>query len=1101
MATIITREVGTTAKGSPLTNAEIDNNFININNQITYNGPSIAPSLNLDFANSKQLDPRITFSRASTATYYDGKTSIKTEENLLKYSQDFSNAYWSKAVLSVLSDVAIAPDGTLTADKLVPDTSNNTHVALQYLTYSIGYYTLSIYVKAGEYSDFRLVANSSTTGAYANYNLITGTAKDLTLQGTGWYDISAFIVPVANGWYRCSLTFRSTVTVTGQFYAIPVNSSYDVTVFQGDGVSGLYVWGAQLEQRAFPTAYTPTTSSPITNYIPVLQTAASNAARIDHDPVTGECKGLLIEEQRTNLLPYSQDFDNPGWPKTAAYIYSNCAISPDGTQTADKFVADTSGTTHAITQAAMSVGSVYTMSIYAKYAGNRYIALSNAGANTHTAIFDLQSGVVTSTGASATSAIQSIGNSWYRCSISLTAAYSTASVYSTTSATSINTGGDGYSGVYIWGAQLEQGAFATSYIPTALTYSGRASTATYQGDDGFLATAAVNAPRYQRNAQGGKQLLLEGAGANILVSSNNLFTNFYKQALISSNAEVTSPAGDFTATKLADSSFGASTEHYIQSSTSTVTAGSYSMSLYVKAGNKTTFNLVAVHVGETSATSEAYFDLVNEIVTSFNQRFTSASISKAQNGWYRISAVYTLSGVAINQHSFRIRLLDGTSGVYSASAPNYCYVWGAQWEVGNGVSSYMPSIDTFTSRSSTATYFDSTGVLRTAPSGAARYGYGYDSVRAAWVSAGLLAEAQATNLLLYSEQIDGAFWGKSGTSIAANIGVVGPDGNLTADKLIEDTSNGAHVLNNVVSMSANTTYTLSVFAKPAGRNWLIMNIYDGVASHWTYYNVATGTIGTAGGSASIINAGNGWYRCTLTVTISSTGTPNIAMWTSPGDGVILYQGDGTSGVYLWGAQLEAGSVATSYIPTTSAQVTRAADVISSTTGSRAADVYSSAQATRNADLGLISGTNFSSWYRRGESTTFVESTLIGIGQYAMYPVNVYNRYTGTTIGYSSPTNLRGLNTDASNTVNVDLNLPTISSLNKTAIAVAANNAALSVNGAISSVDTSCTPPDAAELGFLKPNFETIVTGAGYLRKVAIYPKRLSNTELQALTTQ
>jgi len=80
---------------------------------------SIRPSLNLDFANSKALDPRITFSRTSNATYYDGYTTVKAEENLVKYSQDFNNAYWLKEAATVTANSTSAPDGTTTAELLL----------------------------------------------------------------------------------------------------------------------------------------------------------------------------------------------------------------------------------------------------------------------------------------------------------------------------------------------------------------------------------------------------------------------------------------------------------------------------------------------------------------------------------------------------------------------------------------------------------------------------------------------------------------------------------------------------------------------------------------------------------------------------------------------------------------------------------------------------------------------------------------------------------------------------------------------------------------------------------------------------------------------
>ena len=78
--------------------------------------PTTRPSLVLDFANTKQLDPRITFARPTTATYYDGKTVAKAEENLLKYSQEFNNAAWTKQNATVTANSIAAPDGNQPAN-------------------------------------------------------------------------------------------------------------------------------------------------------------------------------------------------------------------------------------------------------------------------------------------------------------------------------------------------------------------------------------------------------------------------------------------------------------------------------------------------------------------------------------------------------------------------------------------------------------------------------------------------------------------------------------------------------------------------------------------------------------------------------------------------------------------------------------------------------------------------------------------------------------------------------------------------------------------------------------------------------------------------
>ena len=202
---------------------------------ITTNFPEIRPTLNLDFVNSRTVDPRITFTRASTATYYDGKTFAKAEENLLKRSQEFDNAVWVKSSATVTANTGAAPDGTTTADTLTASDANGS--ALQTFTALAQPYTFSLWVRR-------------TVG--------TGTVE-ITADGTTWSAIT-----ISDTWTRFSVTV--TPSAGSKTAGIRLATS-------GDAVE---IWGAQLEQRSTVTAYTPTTDQPITRYQPVLMTAAAN---------------------------------------------------------------------------------------------------------------------------------------------------------------------------------------------------------------------------------------------------------------------------------------------------------------------------------------------------------------------------------------------------------------------------------------------------------------------------------------------------------------------------------------------------------------------------------------------------------------------------------------------------------------------------------------------------------------------------------------------------------------------------------------------------------------------------------------------------------
>ena len=178
------------------------------------------------------------------------------------------------------------------------------------------------------------------------------------------------------------------------------------------------------------------------------------------------------------------------------------------------------------------------------------------------------------------------------------------------------------------------------------------------------------------------------------------------------------------------------------------------------------------------------------------------------------------------------------------------------------------------------------------------------------------------NLLTYSQLFSNAAWTKTNSSISGTL-VTAPDGTTTGSKLVEDTATSTHILLQTITTSA-TSYTFSVYAKQAERNWVCLNGFDfGVGSNRTWFNLATGVVGTtaSGTTASITSVGNGWYRCSITRTFISSASNQVQVNLANADNSASYTGDGTSGTYIWGAQLELGTVASAYTPTTTTAVT------------------------------------------------------------------------------------------------------------------------------------------------------------------------------------
>lgn len=472
---------------------------------IQSNFPAIKPSLLLDFANTKQLDPRITFTRASTATFYNGVTTAMAEQNLLTYSQEFDNAAWTKFNSTITANTVVAPDGTTTAETLTANSSTSGHNTGQLITLTSGTtYTASVYAKKNTLDYINVfVINTSSSAVFASaaFNLNTGVVASSNANGTGFAVVSSSITSVGNGWYRCVLV--ATYGSSGSSPAVGFALNNDGTTpngesggksFAGTGTESVYIWGAQLEQRSAVTAYTATTTQAITNYIPVLQTAASGVPRFDHNPTTGESLGLLIEESRTNICLYSGDYTNAAWQIFNASKQTLANVAPDGTLTACKIVVNTTATTnHGIFQQLTPASTgVCAMSIYVKAAGYNFACLrisADSDAKRYAIVVNLLTGEVTATDTlSATNtsyAVQSVGNGWYRLSVTATQSSGYAYITATPSPTAVPTftnslptfTGDGFSGIFVWGGQIEFGAFATSYIPTVASAVSRATDA------------------------------------------------------------------------------------------------------------------------------------------------------------------------------------------------------------------------------------------------------------------------------------------------------------------------------------------------------------------------------------------------------------------------------------------------------------------------------------------------------------------------------------------------------------------------------------------------------------------------------------------------
>ena len=221
--------------------------------------------------------------------------------------------------------------------------------------------------------------------------------------------------------------------------------------------------------------FTRASSATRVNENGLIEEVASNIPRLDYSD--GGCPSLLLEPQSTNLITYSEDFTNGFWNKQNITVNSNSGISPKGDLTADLIIPNTSVATHQISTNPITSSSVQTMSCYAKQGGYSTFDFLDRASATNGARFDLSNGTFSIIGTT-TAKIENIGNGWYRCSITA----NTTGIRFYVPSSSGSESGDGTSGVYIWGAQLEQQSYATSYIPTT------GATATRLADSASLTT-------------------------------------------------------------------------------------------------------------------------------------------------------------------------------------------------------------------------------------------------------------------------------------------------------------------------------------------------------------------------------------------------------------------------------------------------------------------------------------------------------------------------------------------------------------------------------------------------------------------------------------
>jgi hypothetical protein len=576
----------------------------------------------------------------------------------------------------------------------------------------------------------------------------------------------------------------------------------------------------------------------------------------------------------------------------------------------------------------------------------------------------------------------------------------------------------------------------------------RASTGTYVAGDGLLKTAAVNEPRFDHNPTTGESLglLVEEARTNAVRHSQTMnMSNWTINApAVATSYTLNAPDGSLSAASFSGAG-GAISANVSSSGTNTI-------SIYARSTENASFRFL-YWTGSLNISSSYY---------------------TATNKWQRFIWTSTDS-----MFDIRIIKADAASLI----------LWGYQVELGAFATSYIPTPATFTSRASTATFYDASGVIQTAATNVARSNAFLPDGNGAMVSAGLLLEAAATNLQFPSIP---AIVNNSAT-VTVNSGVA-PNGTMTATLVIPNGGEGDGVRSDAsIVKNAGQSYAHSFYYKPLGYNVAGINYGSGNPDTYSeaWIDVSTGSTWYQSPFISIKRSavGNGWYLITAIQTIQTGGT-------APSWGKILccrpnvptaanqnYGHTAGYGGYFWGHQEELGLYPTSYIPTTTATVTRAADVSSSAT------------VTRSADVASITGAAFSKWYRQDEGTAYWDgsrTTTTGYpDRFKFSDGTNANRWHSYWDAVSNSSTFEVI-TNSVTQVAVFGGGSSLSSSLKVSYGLAANNLSAVYAGNIQGTGTSVTPPTVSQL--------TIGANlTGTIRRLTYWPQRLPNRILQALT--
>lgn len=596
----------------------------------------------------------------------------------------------------------------------------------------------------------------------------------------------------------------------------------------------------------------------------------------------------LVKYAPHNLCLQSEDLSTT-WTVSGSSISANNATAPDGTTTADKIVEDTSTGAHTcnINLTSTDPTGFTSYSAYFKADGRSEVVvrIDSATTNYILAVFNFSTETISSqagngNGVFETSSMTDVGNGWFRVTLSgiIDTSGSTLRILNTLrDSGSGSYTGDGSSGLLMWGVQISKHRF----VPVGNPYIKTTSAAVYGARLDHEAGYFLSANQAQNLVTFSEQI-------------DNSSVYIYSRCVATANA-TTAPDGTTTAEKITETALTGA--HYFYRGSSHRPEGTsgkqYTISVYAKAAERSFVNITTF----TDPYAPAIFNLNNGTVyNATDSDIDNATIEDVGDGWFRLGLTFTKTAdSAIN---LGVGLCNDNGDLsYAGDATKGAFFWGLQVEVGSSVGTYVKT------------------------EGLPYYGGGA-------TQNGLLIEEQRVNSVTHSEEFSDSSFPRVRTNITDNA-ILSPNGTLTADKFIIDTTASTnHSLRFDFSATSGDTYTWSVFAKSGEFDQINLRMVTKFPSANTFYDLTNETITNTSlvEDATITDFGNGWYRCTFTLTANATGTASAQIFLAQSGSITIPTANGTDGVYIWGAQLEQGAFPTSYIPTSGSSVTRSADL-------------------------------------------------------------------------------------------------------------------------------------------------------------------------------